>query len=445
MSEIPQTRYAKSGAHNIAYQVFGKGPLDIVFVPGFVSHVENGWDEPRLARYYRRLASFARVILLDKRGTGMSDPVSPEHLPTLEERMDEVRAVMDAAGSRRAALIGVSEGGPMALLFAATYPDRTSAIVVFGSFARISWAPDYPQGIQRDVWEQALSRMEKGWGTGVMLGAIAHSLANDAEFRAQWGRFQRQAASPGAAVAVMRMAYELDTRSILPAIRVPTLILHNDQDRMIPAQHGRFIAQHITGANYVELPGVDHLFFTANADAFLDRMEEFLTGGIQAADAERVLATIMFADIVGSTERAAQVGDARWRSLLEAYYGLARRQLEQFRGREIDTAGDGYFASFDGPARAVRCAQSIARGVRSLDLEVRAGVHTGECEIIGDKLGGIAVHIGARVAASAAPGEVVVSQTVKDLVAGSGLQFADRGNHSLKGVPGEWRLFAVAS
>jgi|KBSSwiStaDraftv2_1062776.scaffolds.fasta_scaffold87614_3 pimeloyl-ACP methyl ester carboxylesterase/class 3 adenylate cyclase len=445
MHEVPETRYAKSGEYHIAYQVVGSGPIDLVFIPGFVSNVEHGWDYPPLAHCLRRLASFARLILFDKRGTGMSDPVPPQQLPTLEQRMDDVRAVMDAAGSKRAALVGVSEGGPMSLLFAATYPDRTSAIVLMATFARVAWAPDYPFGTRPDVWEALLARMEKGWGTGVLLSAFAQSLASDAAARQWWARFQRQAASPGAAVAVQRMVYEIDTRAILPAVRVPTLILHRSEDRLVPVEHARYLAAHIPGAKCVELPGSDHFPFTGDVDGYLDQIEEFLTGERHGDTADRVLATILFADIVGSTERAGQLGDSRWHSVLDGFYRVARRQLERFRGREIDSAGDGFFAAFDGPARAIRCAEAIREGARPLGLEVRAGVHTGECEVMGAKIGGIAVHIGARVAAQASAGEVLVSSTVKDLVAGSGISFVDRGVHALKGVPGEWRLHAVAA
>jgi pimeloyl-ACP methyl ester carboxylesterase len=445
MNEVPQTRYAKSGDYHIAYQVVGNGPIDLVFIPGFVSHVEHGWDDPQLAHFYRRLASFARLILFDKRGTGMSDPVPLRQLPTLEERMDDVRAVMDAAGSERAALVGVSEGGPMNLLFAATYPDRTAAMVLISTFARLAWAPDYPFGTKPEVWHALLERMEQGWGTGVLLSAFAQSEAGNATARARWARVQRQAASPGAAVAVMRMVYEIDARSILPAIRVPTLILHRSDDHLLPVEHARYLARHIPGAKAVELPGTDHFFFTGDADSYLDQIEVFLTGERHGGATDRVLATILFADIVGSTERAAQLGDARWHQLLDSFYGVARRQLERFRGREVDSAGDGFFAAFDGPARAIRCAEAIGSGVRALGLEIRAGVHTGECETMGAKIGGIAVHIGARVAGRANPGEVLVSSTVKDLVAGSGITFVDRGAHALKGVPGEWQLHAVGA
>jgi len=357
--------------------------------------------------------------------------------------MDDARAVMDAAGSERAALIGVSEGGALSLLFAATHPDRTVALVLIGAFARAAWAPDHTFGIEPDVFRARCEAREAGWGHGVHLEDFAPSLAKDAAARGWWGRFQRHAASPGAAAAVTRMNYDIDTRPILSAIRVPTLILHRTGDLVINVEHGRSLARQIPGAEYVELPGTDHFFFTGDADAYLDRIEEFLTGERHMAGSDRVLATILFVDIVESTAHAEQVGDARWHQLLESFYSVARRQLERFRGREIDTAGDGFFAAFDGPARAAGCACAISSGVRALGLAVRAGAPTGESEVMGDKFGGIAVHIGARVAACAAPGEVLVSGTVKDLVAGSGLSFEDRGRHPLKGLPGDWQLYSV--
>jgi pimeloyl-ACP methyl ester carboxylesterase len=444
MEAVPDTRYAKSGDCHIAFKVIGSGPIDLVFIPGFVSHVELMWDDPRLVHFYNRLSSFARVILFDKRGTGMSDPVPVANLPTLEQRMDDVRAVMDAAGSERAALVGVSEGGSLSLLFAATHRERTSAIVLIGAYARIAWAEDYTFGTRTDVWRALLERMEHGWGKGVLLSAFAQSLADDQPARDWWARYQRQAASPGAVAALMRMTYETDTRPILPTICVPALIMHRTEDRMVSVDHARFLARHIPKARYVEIPGRDHFFFTENVDTYLGHIEEFLTGGSQPHDSDRVLAAVLFADIVASTERAAQIGDRRWKELLETHYIVARRQLERFRGREIDIAGDGFFAAFDGPARAIRCAVALANGVRALGLQLRVGVHIGECQITGSKIGGIAVHVGARIASQASPGEVLVSSTVKDLVAGSGLAFDDRGVHNLKGVPEEVRLYAVA-
>ncbi len=443
MPSPPTTRYAKSGRAHIAYQVLGAGPPDLVLVHGWISHLELLWEQPAAAQSLRRLASFSRLILFDKRGTGLSDPVPVDQLPTLEQRMDDVRAVMDAAGSERAALMGTSEGGPMNLLFAATYPERTAALVLVASYARISAASDYPWGTPPEVSDRLLDRIDKEWGTGVALGALTPSHRDDPQMLEWWARYQRQAASPGAAVALLRMSYDSDVRSALSAIRTPTLILHRVNDRMMPVAHSRYLAQHIQGAKFVELPGEDHLFFVGDADAMLGEIQEFLTGTREPGEPERILATVLFADIVASTERAAQLGDYRWHELLEGYYELARRELTRFRGREIDTAGDGFFAAFDGPARAVRCAEAITARVRALGIELRAGLHTGECEVIGEKVGGIAVHIGARVAALARPGEVLVSHTVKDLVAGSGLAFEERGAHTLKGVPGEWRLYSV--
>lgn len=444
MIKPPETRYARSGGVHIAYQVVGEGPFDLVLIPGLISHVELFWEEPAIARFLRRLASFSRLILFDKRGTGLSDPVPLNQLPTLEQRMDDVRSVMDAVGSERAALFGVSEGGPMAFLFAATYPRRTTAVVLYGEYARMAWAPDYPWGFTLEQHERLLQRIDEGWGTGDVLKYFAPDSKGDERLREWWARLERQAASPGTAMALLRMAYEIDARSILPTVSVPTLVVHRSGDRLVPVEHGRYVAEHIRGAKYVELPGRDHLYWTGDAEVLLGEVQEFLTGVRPSAELDRVLATVLFTDIVGSSERAAELGDRRWRDLLENYYGLVRRQLERFRGREIDTAGDGLFATFDGPARAIRCASAVTAGARQLGIEVRAGVHTGECEVIGDKVGGIAVHTGARVAAMGTAGEVLVSHTVKDLVAGSGIRFEDRGAHALKGIPGD-RLFAALS
>jgi class 3 adenylate cyclase len=440
MPSPPKTQYAKSGDLHIAYQVTGTGPLDLVFVPGFVSHLEYQWEYPESVRFFERLSSFSRLIRFDKRGTGLSDRVGG--IPTLEQRMDDVRAVMDAVGSERAALFGVSEGGPMSLLFAATYPERTSALVVYGSYARRAWAPDHPFGRTNEEMGRVIETMEREWGGPVGVEIWAPSLMGDERFKQWWANYLRLAASPGAAVAVMRMNMEIDVRHVLPLVRVPALVIHRTGDRLTRVEQGRYLAERIPGARLAELPGDDHLPFF-NSDQIIDEVEEFLTGTRHAPEADRVLATVLFTDIVGSTERAAAIGDRRWHELLGGYYGTARRELARFRGREIDTAGDGFFAAFDGPARAIRCAEAISAGVRPLGIEIRAGLHTGECEVIGDKVGGIAVHIGARVATLARPGEVLVSNTVKDLVAGSGLAFEERGAHTLKGVPGEWRLYAV--
>ena len=443
MTELPRTQYAKSGDVHIAYQVTGRGPIDLVFVPGFVSHLEYDWEHPLPARFFQRLASFSRLIRFDKRGTGLSDRVA--EMPTLEQRMDDVRVVMDAVGSHRAALFGISEGGPMSVLFAATYPERTTALVLYGSYARRSWALDHPFGWTEEQWNVALERLERDWGSPWGIEMWIPSMAQDESFRQYRANYLRLAASPGAAVAVWRMNKDIDVRHVLSTVRVPTLILHRAGDRLTRIEQARYMAERITGAKLVELPGIDHTPWVGDADAVLNEIEEFLTGARHAAEPDRILATVIFTDIVGSTEQAAELGDRRWRELLETYYSLARRQLERFRGRELDTAGDGLYAAFDGPARAIRCALAIRDGVRSIGLDVRAGVHTGECEVIGEKLGGIAVHIGARVAGMSRPGEVLVTSTVKDLVAGSGVRFEDRGMHPLKGVPGDWHVYAVAS
>ena len=437
----PETRYTRSGDVNIAYQVFGEGRLDLVYVMGWVTNLEAFWQEPSVARFFQRLASFSRLILFDKRGTGLSDRVPIKELPTLEQRMDDVRAVMDAAGSDRAALFGVSEGGPMCALFAATYPERTSAMVLYGSYAKRLRDPNYPWAPTREERDSWYDLLERGWGGVVDIGTLAPNA--DPHFREWWARYLRMSASPGAALALGRMNSEIDIREVLPSIRVPTLILHRTGDLDMDVGGARYMASRIAGAKYIELPGDDHLPFVGNQEAILDEIEEFLTGARQHAELDRVLATVLFTDMVGSTERSAALGDKRWRDLLEAHNRVMREELDRFRGREIDTAGDGFFATFDGPARAVRCACAMRNELARLGIDIRAGLHTGECELVGDKVRGIAVHIGSRVASLARPGEVLVSSTVKDLVAGSGLEFEDRGVQTLRGVPGEWRLFAV--
>jgi class 3 adenylate cyclase len=439
-----ETRYAKSGGLSIAYQVVGSGPIDLVVIPIWVSHLEYAWEEPSLARFYRRLSSFSRLILFDKRGTGLSDRVADADLPTLEERMDDVGAVMDAVGSERAALFGMHEGGAMAALFAATHPERVSALVAFGMFASRLEAPDYPWGWTADRRGEWLAEVERTWGGPVGLEAVAPSVAGDERFARWWSTYLRLGSSPGAAVALARMNSEIDIRDVLPAVRLPTLLLHRTGDRRVAVDEARWIAGRIPEARLVELPGEDHLPWAGEQDALLDEVQEFLTGARGGPAPDRVLATILFTDIVGSTEHAVRLGDGAWGELLERHDRVVRAGLERWRGRELDTAGDGFLAEFDGPARAIRCAGEIASRVRDLGLDVRAGVHTGEVERAGRTLRGIAVHIGARIAAKAAPGEILVSQTVKDLVVGSGLAFEDRGEHELKGVPGSWRLYAAA-
>jgi pimeloyl-ACP methyl ester carboxylesterase len=437
-----ETRYARSGDVNIAYQVVGEGPRDLVLVPGWLSNIEVFWEEPAVARFLQRLGSFARLLLFDKRGTGLSDRVAD--MPNLETRMDDVRAVMDAVGSPRAALFGYSDGGPMCALFAATYPERTTALIMMGSYARRLWAPDYPWGVRPEEWAEFVEGTVRGWGGPVGVEARVASMASETRFREWWARLLRLSASPGANRALLTMIAEIDVRHVLPVIRVPTLIIHNAAERLIPVEASRYLAERISGARYVELAGVDHVPFGDNAEAILDETEEFLTGIRRGPEPDRILATVMFTDVVDATRNAAELGDRRWKDLLGAYYTVVREELARGRGREIDTAGDGFLAVFDGPARGVRAACTIITRVRRLGLDVRAGLHTGECEVMGSKLGGIAVHIGARVAALAKGGEVLVSHTVKDLVAGSGLRFEDRGPHVLKGVPDEWHIFAVA-
>jgi class 3 adenylate cyclase len=441
MSDLPRTSYVKSGEVHIAYQVLGDGPIDLLWVPGFVSHLEYDWEHPRPARFFRRLASFSRLIRFDKRGTGLSDRVA---IPTLEERMDDVRAVLDATGSSRAALIGVSEGGPMSLLYAATYPERTSALVLYGSYARRAWAPDHPFGVTSERMRGILETLEKDWGASVAMEIWSPSMLGDEAYKQWRATYLRLAASPGAAISVMRMNMEIDARHVLPAIGVPTLILHRTGDRLTPVDQARHMAKHIRCAKLVELPGEDHTPWVGDTDALLDEIEEFLTGIRHGPEPDRILATVLFTDIVGSTKRAVELGDRDWRELLEQHHAIVRRQLARFRGHEVNIAGDGFLATFDGPGRAIRCAVSICREVRSLGIDVRAGLHSGECQVEDSKVEGIAVHIGSRVAATAKPGEVLVSSTVKDLVVGSGIAFEDRGMHALKGVPGEWHLFAVA-
>jgi pimeloyl-ACP methyl ester carboxylesterase len=437
----PETRYADSGGVNIAYQVLGDGPRDLVFVMGWVSNIEVIWEEPMLARFLTRLASFSRLILFDKRGTGLSDRVTD--MPSLEVRMDDVRVVMDAVGSERAALFGVSEGGPMSALFSATYPSRVSALVMHGGFPRRIRTPDFPWGPTEQERRAWIEQMRREWGGTFGLAARAPSMVGDERFSRWWGRLLRMGASPAAVMALVAMNDEIDIRHILPAIRVPTLLLHSMRDATIPIGASRYMAERIPGARLVELPSADHLPWLSDAEAVLGEIEEFVTGARRGVELDRVLATVLFTDIVGATEKATVLGDRRWRDLLDGHNLVVRRELARFRGREIKTAGDGFFATFDGPARGVRCACAVSQEMQSLGLEVRAGLHTGECEIMGDDMGGIAVHIGARIAALAAPGEVLVSSTVKDLVAGSGLSFRDHGVALLKGVPGEWRLFSV--
>jgi pimeloyl-ACP methyl ester carboxylesterase len=441
--ERSETRYARSGDVNIAYQVVGEGPFDLVYVPGWVSNIELMWDEPDYASFLERLASFSRLIIFDKRGTGLSDPVPLDQLPTLEQRMDDVRAVMDAARSERAALLGHSEGGNMCVLFSATYPDRTTALILVGCYAKRIPSEDYPWAPAVADREREIEDTERRWGSLDLFRALAPSKANDDVFERWVGRYFRQAASPKAAAALLRMNTQIDVREVLPTIRVPTILIYRTDDADVHVDEGRYIAQRIPGARFVELPGGDHMMWTGDSAAILDEIEEFLTGVRRGPEPDRVLATVLFTDVVGSTELATRLGDRAWRDLLARHHAAVRRELERWRGREVDTTGDGFLATFDGPARAIRCAVSAVRAVRGLGMEIRAGVHTGEVEVSGDDLRGIAVHIGSRVSGLAGPSEVVVSRTVADLVAGSGIVLADRGQHELKGVPGSWQVYAV--
>jgi pimeloyl-ACP methyl ester carboxylesterase len=438
-----KTKYTRSGDIHIAYQAVGEGPLDLVYVQGWVSHVELAWEEPNLERFLRHLASFSRLITFDKRGTGLSDRVPNDQLPTLEERMDDLRAVMDAVGSERAALYGVSEGGNLCALFAATYPERTKALVMYGAFAKRIWSPDYPWAPTPEEREQAYELVESGWGSLMDLSHYVPSKIDDDAFAQRLAKYCRRSASPGAAVALLRMNTEIDIRAILPTIRVPTLLIHRTGDRDVNVEEGRWVAARIAGARFIELPGEDHFPWVGDQDAILEEIQEFLTGVRPTPEADRQLSTLLFTDIAGSTELITRLGDRVWQELLDRHHAMVREELARFRGLEVDTAGDGFFATFDGPARAVRCALSVVGAGHQLGIKIRAGLHTGEIQVKGPKICGIALHIGARVAAIAKPGEVLVSSTVKDLVAGSGIRFADLGTHVLKGISGEWHLFAA--
>jgi pimeloyl-ACP methyl ester carboxylesterase len=423
--------------------VIGEGDLDLLWIPGFVSNVELAWEEPLLARYLSRLARFSRLILFDKRGTGLSDRVPRDELPLLEERMDDVLAVLDAAGSERAAVLGHSEGGNLAVLYAATYPERVKALVTTGIFAKRRWSPDYPWAEKPEEREGYIEELERNWGVDGDIQRIAPSAARDPEFARRLAAYFRQSASPGDAAALLRMNTEIDVRAVLPTIRVPTMVIHRTGDLDASVEEGRWIASQIPGATFVELPGVDHLPWVGDQDAVLDEAERFLTGRLVPVEADRILATILVTDIVGSTQRAAELGDRGWRDLLDRHHSIVREQLRRFRGEEVDTAGDGFLATFDGPGRAIRAAAAIRDELAESGIEVRCGLHTGECERVDDKLAGIAVHTAARISDQAGPGEVLVSGTVRALVAGSGIEFSDRGTVALRGIPEEQSLFAV--
>jgi len=441
----PETRYAHSGGINIAYQVFGRGPLDLVYVPGWISNVEMNWENPRMAASLERLGSFARVVIFDKRGTGLSDRVSG--YPTIEQRMDDVRAVMDAAGVERAALFGHSEGAGMCIVFAATYPERTRALITYGGFAKRLRSSDYPWAPETEARMSYADRLEReGWSiwTDEDLSYYAPSLAGDRETARWFEASIRRSASPAAAAQLLRMNTYVDVRAVLSQVPVPTLVIQALDDRDVDVRDGRYLAERIPNAKYVELPSGDHMWWVSHQDEIIGEVQEFLTGARTSVESDRFLATALFTDIVNGTNKAAEIGDQRWRDLIERHHALVRKELARHRGVEQDTAGDGFYATFDGPGRAVRCALAVRDSLRALDVEIRAGAHAGECERIAGKVGGIATIIGARIRELASPGEVLVSATVRDLTVGSELRFEDRGTHRLKGVPGEWRVFAAS-
>ncbi|HEX8567911.1 MAG TPA: alpha/beta fold hydrolase [Pyrinomonadaceae bacterium] len=439
----PETRYAQNGDVNIAYQVVGDGDLDVVFVMGWVSHLEYFWEEPHFAAFLNRLASFSRLILFDKRGTGLSDRVPVNELPTLEQRMEDVHAVMDAVGSERAALIGVSEGGPMCSLFAATYPERTLALTMIGTYAKRIWAEDYPWAPTAEQREQFYELMRRDWGKPVGIEDRAPSLANDEHFRNWWATYLRMGASPGAALALTKMNADIDVRNVLPTIQVPTLVIHRSGDACLKVEEGRFVASQIPGCKYVELPGIDHLPFVGNQEEILEEIEEFLTGVRHAPEYDSVLATVMQLCIVNPAQQAEIFGRERWENIVSRSANFVRHQIQLFKGREVSYDEHGVLATFDGPARAVRCAQAISNSAQRLGIRVKTGLHTGECDLIGEKVGGVSVRLAEAVADEAAINEILVSRTVKDLVAGSGLQFVEYGVKSFANLPGEWQLFKV--
>jgi pimeloyl-ACP methyl ester carboxylesterase len=443
-TEAPtEVRYALSSDVSIAYHTLGDGPLDVVMVPGFPSHLEVSWQQPRIAFLYRRLASFCRLIMLDKRGSGLSDRVSPGGLPGLEQRIDDLSAVLDAVGSEHASLIGFSDGGPLAAVFAATYPDRTDSLVLANTYARRLAADDYPFGPTPEGWQAILHKIQAEWGTPVFLDLLAPSVMDDPEFRSWWRMFLRQSMSPGAAVALQTMNAQIDIRAVLDAIHVPTLVLHRTGDRINPVEGGRYLARHVVGARLVELDGEDHYLWLGDTDAVVRELEAFIAGRVGHEVPERALATMLFTDIVGSTDRASELGDRTWRALLETHDDVVRRELDRFRGREVSRMGDGFLATFDGPARAVRCADALIRMLAGLGIRIRTGIHTAEIEVGDDGVRGLGVHVAARIMSLADGDEILVSSVVKDLALGSGLTFASRGSHRLKGVPGEWELFSA--
>lgn len=441
MTFPPETRYTQHSEVTLAYQVLGNEPIDLVFVPGFVSHLEYGWEEPSYARFLQRLASFARLILFDKRGTGLSDRVAG--VPTLEQRMDDVRTVMDSVNSQRAVLMGVSEGGAMTALFAATYPERTTALILYGSLVKTAWAPDYPWGAKPDEFKQRNELYRKEWGGPIELEHFAPSKKDDEHFRQWWAKFLRLGASPSAVITNRGLNWEIDIRDVLPAIRVPTLIINRVEDQVVYLEEARYLHKHIPNSKLVELEGDDHFWWVGDSETIIEEIQEFVTGERPVIEPNRVLKTVLFTDIVESTRRAAELGDRGWRDLLTSHNVTVSKEIARYSGQEIEKTGDGILATFDGPARAIRCALAMRDALSLTGIEIRAGLHTGEIEIIGERVGGIAVHLAARVMAQAGANEVWVSRTVKDLVAGSGFEFNDHGVFELKGIPEAWRLYRV--
>jgi pimeloyl-ACP methyl ester carboxylesterase/class 3 adenylate cyclase len=441
MTFPPQTRFTQQGEITLAYQVLGDGPIDLVLVPGFVSHLEYGWEEPAYARFLQRLASFSRLILFDKRGTGLSDRITG--VATLEQRMDDVRAVMDSVNSQRAVLLGVSEGGAMTALFAATYPERTAALILYGSIVKSAWEPDYPWGDTMELLEQRSEKYRREWGGPVDIERFAPSMQDDERFRAWWAKYLRLGASPSAVRLNRLNNMEIDIRDILPVIHVPTLIINRTEDQVTFIEEGRYLHDHIPGSKLVELSGADHFYWVGDSETVINEIQAFVTGKTPAVEPDRVLATVLFTDIVDSTRRLVELGDRRWRDLLANHNLIVSREISRYNGREIENTGDGVLAAFDGPTRAIQCAFAIREALRQMRIEIRAGLHTGEIELLGERVSGVAVHLAARVMAKAPASEVWVTRTVKDLVVGSGFQFTESGLYELKGIPDAWRLYRV--
>lgn len=439
---MPETRYARRGDDYIAYQTVGNGPPDIVFMSAWFSHVDGRWEEPRFAAMLSRIATMGRLIVFDKRGSGASDPLAAAE-PTWEDWADDISAVLDATDSERATVIGVGDSGPLAMLFAASHPQRVTSLVLINTGARLVQGPDYPWGLSGEQVEHFLRRTRETWGTGGIADVFSPSASSDERYRQWWARYQRMGSSPGRSTTMARLVFAVDVRNVLSTIHVPTLVIHRKDFRFFPVELGRYLGEHIANAKYVELPGADGFVYLGDTDAVLSEVEEFVTGARRSPEADRILATILLTDMVGSTDRAARLGDQRWRAVLDTHDEIVRAQLKQFRGRLHRATGDGVLATFDGPARGIRCAQSLRDTLREAGIDIRSGLHAGEIELRGDEIGGIAVHIAARIGAQAESGEILCSSTVKELVTGSDLAFVDRGRHQLKGVPQEWQIYAV--